>query len=142
VQDGKVTVQYTASAALLARHPTLYLVLTDDHESVPVRGGENGGRTLQHAAVARAFESAGTLEAEGGTAQLPEPPANSTASGGRHVTLFAQESGQRQVLAVDTAVLQHEGRAAGAGLTAAGPDLPAGNQAAGNVGAGNVGAGK
>jgi hypothetical protein len=82
----------------------LVAVLVDDIDRSRVLRGENSGRELIHASVARALAPLGVLRETGGqSVSLPLPPAFASNSGtGHHLVLFAQQNGAGAVLGIDT----------------------------------------
>ena len=98
VAEGKVT--FTYSAAQVPAGTQLIAVLADDVDKSQVLRGENSGRALVHASVARAFAPLGKLTAtEAKTVSLPLPDSY-VAGVGHHLVLFAQ--GEGGVVAVDS----------------------------------------
>ena len=69
VEGNRLTVDYTVTGA--AAKDRLHLALVERHLEVAVRRGENGGRTLRHDNVVRAFET--VAAAAGGTHTLTFP---------------------------------------------------------------------
>ncbi len=106
VVDGRqisTTVSVPASAGELPKGD-LYAALVDRTDTTDVRGGENGGRQLHHAAVVRSLQRIGQLRDLGShpaqahlTAPADAVPAN------MRVVVFAQSSGTGPVLAVASA---------------------------------------
>jgi hypothetical protein len=102
VAGNKVTFSYSASDLPGKAHLKLVAVLVDDVDRSQVLRGENSGRQLLHAAVARTLTSLGGLnDTAEHSASLPLPPSFS-GNGGHHLVLFAQEDGPGPVVGVDT----------------------------------------
>jgi hypothetical protein len=82
----------------------LIAVVVDDTDQSNVTRGENSGRNLTHAAVARAFFPLGALlPTPGRTISVPLPSSMQAGLGrGHHLIVFAQQSGGGAVLGVDT----------------------------------------
>jgi hypothetical protein len=99
-------VTFTYSVTDLPRKSSIQLVavLVDDTDRSNVARGENSGRQLSHAFVARALAPLGTLqETEQRSVSLPLPPSFHGGSGtGHHLVLFAQEDRTGAVLGTDT----------------------------------------
>lgn len=82
----------------------LFAVIAQDETTTKVTAGENKGRTLAHASVARTYEKAATVRAAGETTVRITLPGdlNTTARSRRHLIVWAQETHVGPVLAVDT----------------------------------------
>jgi hypothetical protein len=100
VVDGrKVSASVSISASTVQTKGDLYAALVDPTDSTEVRGGENGGRRLQHVGVVRSLQRVGSLKDLG-----TKPVSFSlTAPGdakpdGMRVVVFAQQSGQGPVV--------------------------------------------
>jgi hypothetical protein len=80
-------------------HADLYAALVDPTDSTEVRGGENGGRRLQHAGVVRTLQRIGSLKdlAKGPVSFSLNAPGDAKPATMRMV-VFAQQSGQGPVL--------------------------------------------
>ena len=103
--DGKLTFSY-AAGDLPGNSPLeLMAVLVDDMDRSHVLRGENSGRQLVHASVARALAPLGPLAGtENKTVSLPLPPSfASSPAGGHHLVLFAQSAGAGAVAGIDVA---------------------------------------
>lgn len=85
----------------------LWAAVTDDSDQSNVLRGENGGRTLRHAAVVRLLLRVGTVESTGEqTVTVPLPPAVLRDTGaGHHLALIAQLPGQGTILGAAMAPL-------------------------------------
>ena len=99
-----VTFSYSAAELPGKSSVQLVAVLVDDTDRSNVARGENSGRQLSHAFVARALAPLGTLhETEGKSVSLPLPPSFRSDSGaGHHLVLFAQQDQTGEVLGTDT----------------------------------------
>ena len=104
IVEKSITFSYSASNLPAKSSLQLVAVLVDDMDRSNVLRGENSGRELAHASVARALMSLGTLhETEERSMSLPLPPSFTTNSaGGHHLVLFAQQNGAGAVLGIDT----------------------------------------
>jgi hypothetical protein len=105
VVDGR-RISSSVSAPSTESHGDLYAALVDISDTTEVRGGENGGRHLQHAGVVRNLQRIGNLKDLG-----PKPLPFSLKSPGdaniatMRVVVFAQQNGQGNILgAVITSV--------------------------------------
>ena len=87
---------------LAGRGVDVYAVITDDAATSTVARGENSGRTLEHVSVARSMTKVARLkDAKTMTVSLVMPGViKGQPETGRHLILFAQESGAGRVLAV------------------------------------------
>ena len=97
VDGAKVT--GTVSVAGAAPKGDLYVALVDPADETKVRAGENGGKTLHHAAVARSLVRVGALQnlgAEGARFSLTVPA--DAKPGAERVVVFAQQAGQGAVV--------------------------------------------
>jgi hypothetical protein len=77
----------------------LYVALVDPADETKVRAGENGGKTLHHAAVVRSLARVGALQnlsGEGAKFSLIVPA--DAKPGAERVVVFAQQAGQGAVL--------------------------------------------
>ncbi len=106
VADKKLTFTCSASELPSKGRIQLIAVLVDDEGRSSVLRGENSGRQLVHASVARALTSLGTLHnttQQSFTLHIPQsfPPGGA----GHHLVLFAQEDGTGAVIGVDTKAL-------------------------------------
>jgi len=79
----------------------LYAVIADDTTTSKVLRGENGGRTLDHVAVARSLTHIGKIKAAGAqTISVPLPSrSQESVTGGRHLILFVQQPRMGKILA-------------------------------------------
>lgn len=85
----------------------LWAAVTDDADTSSVLRGENGGRTLRHAAVVRSLTRVGKLEGAGEQSVAVPLPAAVTgkAAAGHHVALLAQLPGQGAIVGAALAPL-------------------------------------
>jgi hypothetical protein len=107
VVDGqKVSASISYPDATPTKNANLYAALVDPKDTTEVRGGENGGRRLQHAGVVRTLQRVGKMKdlGAGPVSFSLNAPADSR-PGEMRVVVFAQESGPGPVLgAVSTSV--------------------------------------
>jgi hypothetical protein len=100
IVDGrKVSAAVSAAGPATNKKGDLYAALVDPADTTEVRGGENGGRHLQHAGVVRSLQRVGKLKdlAAGPVSFSLNAPADAK-PGEMRVVVFAQESGQGAVL--------------------------------------------
>jgi hypothetical protein len=100
VVDGrKVSASVSVPPATVETKGDLYAALVDPTDSTEVRGGENGGRRLQHAGVVRTLQRVGSMKdlAKGPVSFSLNAPADAKPAEMRMV-VFAQQSGQGAVL--------------------------------------------
>ena len=105
VVDGqKVSASVSSPAPMTTKKADLYAALVDLKDTTEVRGGENGGRRLQHAGVVRGLQRVGKLKdlGAGPVSFSLNAPADAK-PGGMRVVIFAQESGQGAVLGAASA---------------------------------------
>jgi hypothetical protein len=103
--DGKAMVVVVSVAGELPKHGAdLFTVVAQDETTTDVTAGENKGRTLVNAAVARTYSKAATVHVAGETTvRIPLPGDLKTApESRRHLIVWAQESNIGPVLGVDT----------------------------------------
>jgi hypothetical protein len=96
--------RYSANGLPAGDKVHLFAVVVDDMDQSNVTRGENSGRNLTHAAVARAFFPLGTLLATPGRSiSVPLPSSMQADFSRRHrLIVFAQQFGGGAVLGVDT----------------------------------------
>lgn len=100
VSGNSLTVKFDVNGDVPAKGIDIYAVVAEDAASSKVLRGENGGRTLQHASVARIMVRVANVHAAGDqTARVALP---TSAGQGLHLILFAQMSGFGRVLGIDT----------------------------------------
>src|SRR5258705_6508017 len=106
VDAQKVSASVSSADAAATKKADLYAALVDPKDTTEVRGGENGGRRLQHAGVVRSLQRVGKLKDLGGGPVSFTLTAPADAKPGEmRIVVFAQESGQGPVLgAVSAAV--------------------------------------
>jgi hypothetical protein len=100
VVDGKkVSASVSSPAPTTTKKADLYAALVDPKDTTEVRGGENGGRHLQHAGVVRSLQRVGKLKdlGAGPISFSLDAPADAK-PGEMRVVIFAQENGQGAVL--------------------------------------------
>ena len=90
-----------------AAHSDVYIALTEDGLSSQVKGGENGGRHLNHAAVVRSLTSVGQASGTGAleTFSGTLPIAAGTSLAKYHVVAFVQRSDAGAILSAADAPL-------------------------------------
>ncbi len=103
VVDQTLHFSYSAGSIPVGSSLRLVAVIVDDSDRSSVLRGENSGRQLVHAAVARAMVPLGTLqETSERSISLPLPPSFLENPGvGHHLLLFAQQAGNLAVLGTD-----------------------------------------
>lgn len=102
VAGNALTVTFSASGDEASRSSEILAVLADDADQSSVLRGENSGRTLAHAAVARSIAKIAKLQpAAEQTAQI-QLPSSMRGTNGHHLILFAQAPGNGRVLGVDS----------------------------------------
>jgi len=80
---------------------TVYVALADNQDQSHVSGGENGGRTLTHVAVVRAFGAVGTLsKGQQFTKDITLPLTPGIGANGVRVVAFVQDKATWRVLGV------------------------------------------
>jgi hypothetical protein len=100
VVDGqKVSASVSSPDPTTTKKADLYAALVDPKDTTEVRGGENGGRRLQHAGVVRSLQRVGKVKdlGAGPVSFSLNAPADAK-PGEMRVVVFAQESGQGPVL--------------------------------------------
>lgn len=98
-------IRYSADGIPAANTVQLLAVVVDDMDQSNVTRGENSGRNLTHAAVARAFFPLGPLLPTPGRNISVPLPSSIKAGRGHHLIVFAQQSGGGAVIGVDTSPL-------------------------------------
>jgi hypothetical protein len=105
VEGNSVVMTVSVAGELPKGGVDLFAVIAQDETTRNVAAGENRGRTLVHAAVARSYEKSATIEHAGATTVrmvLPDD-LKTTSESRRHLIIWAQESNLGPVLGVDTA---------------------------------------
>jgi hypothetical protein len=100
VVDGrKISASVSIPTSTAQTKGDLYAALVDPTDVTEVRGGENGGRRLQHAGVVRILQRVGTMKDldKGPVSFSLNAPADAKPAGMR-IVVFAQQSGQGAVL--------------------------------------------
>ena len=106
VDAQKVSASVSSPAALATKKGDLYGALVDVRDTTEVRGGENGGRRLQHAGVVRSLRRVGKLkDLEAGPVSFSLNAPADAKPGQMRVVVFAQESGQGAVLGAVSATI-------------------------------------
>jgi hypothetical protein len=100
VVDGrKISASVSISGSTVPTKGDLYAALVDPTDSTEVRGGENGGRRLQHVGVVRSLQRVGSLKDLGAKPVSFGLTAPGDAKPGEmRVVVFAQQSGQGAVV--------------------------------------------
>jgi len=88
---------------------TVYVALTESGLSSQVTRGENRGRTLAHAPVARTLERAASVPASGWTGQIRVVLARSWRREKLRLVAFVQDQGSRRVVGIGTAAVPPSG---------------------------------
>lgn len=98
--DGSIAIHFAASQLLSNRPLNIVATVTDDLVTSKVLRGENGGRSLQHVAVARSLTTIATIHEDTDTTiNVPWTTSDGTKSGAaHHLILFAQEAGQGAIV--------------------------------------------
>jgi hypothetical protein len=104
IEGGAVVMKVSIAGELPQRGADLYAVVAQDETTTKVTAGENKGRTLENAAVARILQEAARVRAAGETTvRIPLPgDLKTTAESRRHLIVWAQEPDLGPVLGVDT----------------------------------------
>lgn len=103
--EGNAVVMVVSVAGELPKHGAdLFTVIAQDETTTKVTAGENQGRTLVNAAVARTYERAATVHNAGETTVRISLPGDlkTTPESRRHLIVWAQEPNLGPVLGVDT----------------------------------------
>jgi hypothetical protein len=105
VVDGrKVSASVSIPASTVQTKGDLYAALVDPTDTTEVRGGENGGRRLQHAGVVRSLQRVGSLKELGaGPVSFSLNAPGDAKPGQMRVVVFAQQSGLGTVLGAASA---------------------------------------
>lgn len=104
VSGNSLSFSYSAADLPSKGRLQLFAVLVDDTDRSSVLRGENSGKALVHASVARLFTELGTLhQTEQRSVNLPLPPNFTYGSWtGHHLILFAQQAETGAVVGADT----------------------------------------
>jgi hypothetical protein len=104
VEGGAVRAVVSVTGEIPKRGADVYGVIAEDETTEHVLRGENAGRTLVHASVARVLLNAGKVDAAGEiTVRLPLPEGEGGASQSkRHLIVWVQEPNAGRALGVDT----------------------------------------
>lgn len=103
VHNGTITIHFAATQ-LLSNHPlNIVAVLTEDLATSRVLRGENGGRSLQHVAVARWLMTVATIhQSTDMTVTIPWNASDGMKKeSAHHLVLFAQEPDQGRIMGTD-----------------------------------------
>ena len=105
--DVEAVVRVRSGAVPGGKTAELWAAVTDDSDNSNVLRGENGGRTLRHAAVVRSLVRVGQLQEAGEqTVTVPLPAEMVRAAGkGHHIALLAQLPGQGPIVGATLAPL-------------------------------------
>jgi hypothetical protein len=95
-----LAVDYSVASSAPTNGADLFAVIADDAVQSSVSRGENSGRVLTHASVARSMTRIGEIRSSNGqTLQIPLPQsASAPLKQNRHLILFAQAAGLGRVL--------------------------------------------
>jgi hypothetical protein len=104
IAEKNITFSYSAMGLPANGSLQLVAVMVDDVDRSNVSRGENSGRELIHASVARAIAPLGALhETEQQSVSLPLPPSfTANPSVGHYLVLFAQQDELGAVLGIDS----------------------------------------
>jgi hypothetical protein len=104
VDGGAVSAVVSVAGEIPKRGADVYGVIAEDETTEHVLRGENAGRTLAHASVARVLLKTGKVSAAGEvTVRLPLPEGEGAASvSKRHLIVWVQEPNAGRTLGVDT----------------------------------------
>jgi hypothetical protein len=107
VVDGqKVSGSVSSADAAATKKADLYAALVDPKDTTEVRGGENGGRRLQHVGVVRSLQRVGKLkDLAAGPVTFSLTAPTDAKPGEMRIVVFAQESGQGPVLGAVSATV-------------------------------------
>jgi hypothetical protein len=104
VEGDAVVAVLSVAGGVPAHGADLFTVIAQDETTTNITAGENKGRTLAHASVARTYQKAATVRTAGETTvRIPLPgDLNTTARSRRHLIVWVQEPNVGPVLGVDT----------------------------------------
>jgi hypothetical protein len=107
IEGGAVVMNVSVAGELPKHGADLFAVMAQDETTMNVTAGENKGRTLVNAAVARTFQKAAKVKNPGEiTVRIPLPgDLKTTPESRRHLIVWAQEPDLGPVLGVDTIAL-------------------------------------
>jgi hypothetical protein len=101
ISDNSLEVDFSFTGSVPGRGVDIFAIIADDTAKSNVLRGENSGRTLLHASVARSITRLATVQ--NSTERTVHIPLSTSAqSQGRHLILFAQAAGLGRILGVDT----------------------------------------
>ena len=102
-EEGNILkVTFSAVGDASSRGAVIIAVLADDLAQSQVESGENAGRTLSHAAVARYLQQVALVDAATEQVVQISVPASLRTSNGHHLILFAQSPNNGRILGADT----------------------------------------
>jgi hypothetical protein len=102
VAGDRVVVRYALHGSVPAG-AEVWAAVADDRATTEVKRGENGGRVLAHAAIARSLTKVGGATAGEAMVSVVLPEVlTGQDKVGRHVVMFVQEMGTGKVLAVES----------------------------------------
>ena len=103
VSGDSLVVTYSISGTTPERGVDIFAVVADDVAESQVRRGENSGRNLTHASVARSITRIGSVKDIPALENMVRVPmGNGPHSSARHLVLFVQSAHLGPVLSVDT----------------------------------------
>jgi len=104
IEGGAVVMNVAVGGELPKLGADLFAVVAQDEKTMNVTAGENKGRTLENAAVARTYQKAAKVKNAGETTmRIPLPDdLKTTSDSRRHLIVWAQEPDLGPVLGVDT----------------------------------------
>jgi hypothetical protein len=104
VTANRLVLNYSAANLPSHRRLRLFAVLVDDQDESSVHAGENSGKKLIHASVARELVPLGQLNPTDGLSTSLQLPESFLADShkGHHLVLFAQDPADGAVLGADT----------------------------------------
>ncbi len=103
--NNRLTVNFSATGDPSLRGSDIIAVLADDADQSTVLRGENSGRTLTHAAVARSLSPVAKLQSTPEQTITLALPASFKSKPGHHLILFAQQAATGHILGADSAPL-------------------------------------
>ena len=105
LQGDRIALSYVLRGPVPA-DSEVWAAVADDRAETEVKRGENGGRVLEHAAVARSLTNLGGAKTGAAMVSLSVPPVLAGQEGvGRHIVVFVQKAGAGPVLAVESRTL-------------------------------------
>ena len=103
IQGGSIAIHFSATQLLSKRPLNIVAIVTEDLATSKVLRGENGGRSLQHVAVARSLATVATIHQDtDATVNVPRNRSDGIMwESTHHLILFAQEAGQGAIVGSD-----------------------------------------